>query len=119
MALNGKGNARFTWPGLVVGAWYELELRQEEHGGAVSHISPANMSSLTMLQFVFEVIVDGMKVFSKENSQVHSHCKRYTVHINSSFQAMEFEKMKVYASDPWYEPLPGQMKDLQYSNSNH
>merc|ERR1712112_489008 len=49
---------------------------------------------------VFEVIVNGMKVFSKENSQ-----------------AMEFEQMKVYASDPWYEPLPGQLKDLQYSNS--
>merc|ERR1719436_1408668 len=84
MALNGKGNARFDWPGLVVGAWYKLELRQKEDGGAI----------------VFEVIVNGMKVFSKENSQ-----------------AREFEQMKVYASDPWYEPLPGQLKDLQYSNT--
>ena len=71
-----------------------------------------------MLQFVFEVIVDGMKVFSKKNSQVHSHCRRCTVNIDSSFQAMEFKQMKVYASDPWYEPLPGQMKDLQYSTAH-
>ena len=44
MALNGKGNARYTWPGLVVGAWYKLELRQKKHGGVVSHISAATMS---------------------------------------------------------------------------
>ena len=35
MALSGKKSASFLWPGLVVGVWYKLELRQREHGGAV------------------------------------------------------------------------------------
>ena len=43
MDISGKKNVRFDWPGLVVGAWYELELRQKEHGGAVSISSAATM----------------------------------------------------------------------------
>ena len=44
MDISGKKNVRFDWPGLVVGAWYKLELRQKKHGGVVSHISAATMS---------------------------------------------------------------------------
>ena len=31
---------------------------------------------------------------------------------------MEYENMKVYTSDPWHAPPPGQMKDLQYSTTH-
>ena len=53
MALSGKKNASFLWPGLVVGVWYKLELRQREHGGAVSNL----VSCLDVLTDIVAVCV--------------------------------------------------------------
>ena len=46
-------------------------------------------------KFVFKIVIGGEEILSVENTQPEV-----------------FQDVKVYASDPWYEPQPGSMKAL-------
>ena len=46
-------------------------------------------------KFIFKIVIGGKKIHSEENTQPEV-----------------FKDVKVYASDPWYEPQPGAVKAL-------
>merc|ERR1739838_122584 len=50
--------------------------------------------------YLFQIVVDGVTVLEVENSR-----------------PTEFEQVQVFASDPWYPPLNGKIKNFQYSTT--
>ena len=58
------------------------------------------LSYLWTFQYLFQIVVDGLTVLEVENSQ-----------------PAEFEQVQVFASDPWYPPLNGKIKNFQYSTT--